>query len=474
MASSVPNAAYGFVVTYLVLAIIDLIMFYKAFRLANTKSHFQRVWTVRFLFPFVCLVMCLESTINAIYPFLITPDDEDYSYQNEILEEFGFNNTNNETDVVEDGSSPLGRLLESIFSASNITDSDTNATLGTVHQDINIFENVSVTDDINSTIVNELYEEDDVQSEQNHNLATLNQALPDSIVIKVTLALITTQVPILLLTSFELCYLIHKRRSVNFCGIWFEQGQRVPTMIASFVLRNMFRFLSLTLMVMGLSVNFRLGFSVDEIDPEAGRIGWHSFITEGQNPTENLHLFLSLLPTAVLVLCSFYLSGVLWRYGTTSSMVVHSSMANQWFSMFFGTIALAVSQFFNSIWFPLASNIGLTIFVMSHLLIMYEVDRDMDAADKFAEFLKQVAIVGNGPMPSTATAPVVPTPRNKTTVVDTTDFEGGVIEIIPDGDYHDQPETIGGIQPSIDSMATLRTRPAVKVKELELSNMGSS
>lgn len=155
-------------------------------------------------------------------------------------------------------------------------------------------------------------------------------------------------------------------------------------------------------------------------------------------------------------------------------MVVHSSMANQWFSMFFGTIALAVSQFFNSIWFPLASNIGLTIFVMSHLLIMYEVDRDMDAADKFAEFLKQVAIVGNGPMPSTATAPVVPTPRNKTTVVDTTDFEGGVIEIIPDGDYHDQPETIGGIQPSIDSMATLRTRPAVKVKELELSNMGSS
>lgn len=313
MASSVPNAAYGFVVTYLVLAIIDLIMFYKAFRLANTKSHFQRVWTVRFLFPFVCLVMCLESTINAIYPFLITPDDEDYGYQNEILEEFGFNNTNNETDVVEDGSLPLGRLLESIFSASNITDSDTNATLGTVHQDINIFENVSVTDDINSTIVNELYEEDDVQSEQNHNLATLNQALPDSIVIKVTLALITTQVPILLLTSFELCYLIHKRRSVNFCGIWFEQGQRVPTMIASFVLRNMFRFLSLTLMVMGLSVNFRLGFSVDEIDPEAGRIGWHSFITEGQNPTENLHLFLSLLPTAVLVLCSFYLSGVLWR-----------------------------------------------------------------------------------------------------------------------------------------------------------------
>lgn len=313
MASSVPNAAYGFVVTYLVLAIIDLIMFYKAFLLANTKSHFQRVWTVRFLFPFVCLVMCLESTINAIYPFLITPDDEDYGYQNEILEEFGFNNTNNETDVVEDGSSPLGRLLEGIFSASNITDSDTNATLGTVHQDINIFENVSVTDDMNSTIVNELYEEDDVHSEQNHNLATLNQALPDSIVIKVTLALITTQVPILLLTSFELCYLIHKRRSVNFCGIWFEQGQRVPTMIASFVLRNMFRFLSLTLMVMGLSVNFRLGFSVDEIDPEAGRIGWHSFITEGQNPTENLHLFLSLLPTAVLVLCSFYLSGVLWR-----------------------------------------------------------------------------------------------------------------------------------------------------------------
>ncbi len=66
-------------------------------------------------------------------------------------------------------------------------------------------------------------------------------------------------------------------------------------------------------------------YPVDEL---TGREGWLALI-EMEGPfDEKLHLFLSLLPIAVLVVVSFYLSIMLWRYGTSSSMIVHSSICN--------------------------------------------------------------------------------------------------------------------------------------------------
>ena len=69
-------------------------------------------------------------------------------------------------------------------------------------------------------------------------------------------------------------------------------------------------------------------------------------------------------------------------------MVVHSSICNPWFALFFGTIALGGGQFFNKEFYPFTSNLGLILFIFSVLLLMYEVDKDMDEADDFAEFLK--------------------------------------------------------------------------------------
>ncbi|MGH7974625.1 MAG: hypothetical protein ACREBR_03800 [bacterium] len=55
-------------------------------------------------------------------------------------------------------------------------------------------------------------------------------------------------VPIFLNVIYEITYLVHKRRSVKFCGLFFDEGKRVKvitTPVRSFVLRNFIRILGI-------------------------------------------------------------------------------------------------------------------------------------------------------------------------------------------------------------------------------------
>uniref|UniRef100_A0A7S4RTW4 Transmembrane protein n=2 Tax=Ditylum brightwellii TaxID=49249 RepID=A0A7S4RTW4_9STRA len=234
-----------------------------------------------------------------------------------------------------------------------------------------------------------------------------NKSLDDNVWIQIVYVIQAFEVPILLQSTFETCYLVHKRRSVNFCGMYFDEGRRVNRGIAttpmkSFILRNFIRAIAVLLLVMGLVVNFDLLRNVVEVDRLAGRAGWWPLFerknnAEGQQLdfSENTHLFLSLLPTAILILCSFYFSALLWRYGTESSMVVHSSCWNPWFSLFFGTIFLFIGECFSEKWYPISSNTGFVLFIISYLHLMTEVDKDMKAASEFVEFLSQVKDTGD-------------------------------------------------------------------------------
>jgi hypothetical protein len=111
-----------------------------------------------------------------------------------------------------------------------------------------------------------------------------------------------------------------------------------------------------------------------------------------------VRLLLSLLPTAVLTLVSFYLSIALWRYGTESSMVVHSSICNPWFYPFFGTLAMGIGQLFADDFYAIMSNAGMSIFVIAILIVMKEIDKDMIANNNVARFLVQVARKGDETM----------------------------------------------------------------------------
>ena len=163
------------------------------------------------------------------------------------------------------------------------------------------------------------------QAQEDPNISMV-EARP---LVRAIFVLQTFEVPILLIVMFEVTYLIHKRRSVNFCGMYFDEGRRLNnTQAMSCMLRNSIRSLATVLLVMGLMVNFDFIQSDVSVDELAGRAGWWTLFSEAGTFEQKLHLFLSLIPIAVLVAVSFYLSLTMWKYGTSSSMIVHSSICN--------------------------------------------------------------------------------------------------------------------------------------------------
>ena len=91
----------------------------------------------------------------------------------------------------------------------------------------------------------------------------------------------------------------------------------------SCLLRNFIRTLALALLVIGLLVNFDFLYNDDISHELVGRAGWWSVFNDDNDDgveaeDSQIYLIVSLLPTLILILVSFYLSVVLWRYGTES------------------------------------------------------------------------------------------------------------------------------------------------------------
>ena len=173
------------------------------------------------------------------------------------------------------------------------------------------------------------------------------------------------EVPILLIVIFEITYLVHKRRSVNFCLMYFDEGVRVKnTAFMSFLLRNSIRTLALALLLLSLIAEFQLYRSESPLgeclhinapqfwfmcvlftsipstqDERAGTAGWWTLFHEewvsfrissgfsilinytlklscqisSKQDESSITLLISLIPTAILTVVSFYLSIMLWR-----------------------------------------------------------------------------------------------------------------------------------------------------------------
>jgi len=228
----------------------------------------------------------------------------------------------------------------------------------------------------------------------------IEKKMDDTLFLKVVFVLQAFQVPILLVTIFELTYIVHKRRSVNFCGLYFDEGRRVQSIITtrwkSFLARNALRIIALLMLAIGIFVNLDLLGFVSQADQLTGRVGWANLWNDNSNWNEAHTLVLiSLFPTAILVISSVIMSISLWRYGTESSLMVHSSFLNIWFFPFFGTLALAGGQLFAESWYPFTSNLGLLIFVITVLMLQTEIDKDVNITAEFTDFLHRVAKKGD-------------------------------------------------------------------------------
>lgn len=202
-----------------------------AFNRAHSRSHYRNVYSVRFLFPLVCLLCCVENIYLALSSILIKNSQESLS---------------------------LHPLLKVLF---------------------------------------------------------VLQAI---------------EVPIYLVTIFELTYLIHKRRSTHFLGMSFDEGRlgrRVQgvfsTPCKSFLARNFIRILSTILCAIGIIVNFDVLPQLQTVDDLAGKAGWFA-LTNGNGGPRN-DVLLSLIPAGILILCSFVLSITLWRYVKYCIIVTYES-----------------------------------------------------------------------------------------------------------------------------------------------------
>jgi hypothetical protein len=201
-------------------------------------------------------------------------------------------------------------------------------------------------------------------------------------------------VPFFLVISFELTYLIHKRRSVNFCGIRFDDSHRNNDYSGRVCLQTILRFsvwaVALFLFVLGIFVNFEYVF--DE-SVHSGRKGLHEISDDSET-----HFILSLTPTLVLLVCTFYFGVSLWLYGTQYSLFkVHPTPFNPWIWMFVGAVALLAGQLMPTEIYPITANAGEVVLLLCLQRMFPEVIGELEHSTTMASFIQDPTPAADAP-----------------------------------------------------------------------------
>lgn len=191
--------------------------------------------------------------------------------------------------------------------------------------------------------------------------------------------------PMLLLVCYEIAYLVHKQKSVNFCGISFESGHRRhghrggPNMLSTF-LRFAVWMIGLALLVINLLAAYRWNTeSTNEIQS--------IYEFQGDSTT---HAIVSVLPALVLVLLSMYIGIQLWKYGTFYSYMVHATCFNPWIWMLVGSMSLLTGYLLPSPIYALSSNAGELIMMATIVRMFREVHHDMQQGQQMQNFIDPI------------------------------------------------------------------------------------
>lgn len=183
--------------------------------------------------------------------------------------------------------------------------------------------------------------------------------------------------PSVLLICYEVAYLVHKRRSVNFCGITFESGHRAHRKaFCSTFLRFSIWLLALVALVVNVLINFNL---IDDDNPESRQSG--AFRRQGLYELYHVSLtsyfLLSVIPAFVLFIVSLYIGLQLWNYGAEYSFMVHATYFNPWIWMSVGSGALALGNIMPKQVFALTSNAGEVVMMLCILRMFREIHHDL-------------------------------------------------------------------------------------------------
>ena len=175
-------------------------------------------------------------------------------------------------------------------------------------------------------------------------------------------------VPGIIHVSFEQSYIVHKRKTANFCWIKFDSGRRSESSRCSLVMRNLMRLCACALCVFNIVMNAFLMHDVESALQQErftsramlyeAKLGdWPEFI--------------------VMVICLSYFSLALWRYGTHYSMNITATYCNIWASQFLGTILLAVGQLLPPHISVIATDATIVFYLFTMLTLQGEVSGDL-------------------------------------------------------------------------------------------------
>jgi hypothetical protein len=205
-----------------------------------------------------------------------------------------------------------------------------------------------------------------------------------------------TVAPNIFLATFVATYLAHRTRCIPFCLVYrgHQTQEETPEMAAEndtytqslvrpATMIVMIRLFALGLLVLSLIVNFDVVWDDSVL---AGRTGWATVVSKPWQ-SETAHVVLSLIPMAVTSWICLYFALLLWRYGTLFSMVIYPSMINPWLSLVMGTLLLMGGQWLGPDLFPILSNTGILMYILSLIRLLLEVRTDMRQATDLGEFL---------------------------------------------------------------------------------------
>lgn len=200
--------------------------------------------------------------------------------------------------------------------------------------------------------------------------------------------------PMILLVCYEIAYLVHKQKSVNFCGISFESGHRrhggggggssaggrSQRPCLSTFLRFAVWLIGIGLLVLNLLAAYKWS---GESAPEIRSI----YDLEGDSTA---HAIFSILPALVLVALSLYIGLQLWNYGTFYAYIVHATCFNPWIWMLVGSVSLLTGYLLPSPIYALSSNAGELAMMATIVRMFREVHHDMQQDQQMRTFIDPI------------------------------------------------------------------------------------
>lgn len=191
--------------------------------------------------------------------------------------------------------------------------------------------------------------------------------------------------PLLLLVCYELAYLVHKQKSVNFCGISFESGHRQRHPGARDWLSTALRFavwlVGAGLLALNLLAAYRWSADLN------GSTVRSIYELQGDSTA---HAVFAVLPALVLVALSLYIGLQLWNYGTFYSFMVHATMFNPWIWMLVGSLSLLAGYLMPSPLYEVSSNAGEIVMMASIVRMFREVHHDVQQGLQMRSFIDPI------------------------------------------------------------------------------------